>query len=327
MANVTVEQIRANPQLAAQMAGMNSNIYTPQMYNKTQTNKMLNNGYYGGGVGTVSGGGNGGDGDKNNPPGSPFSYGYGYGGGGVSAATKDNILKNGGAGLQATFDNAKDTFNTYKLADEQNTDFANLQIAQSRVRGGADWFQQQKKLQSTEDYLKNAMGANGQKGSGYDTLNQVIARQDDNIDFDSIKASRENVENIQNTLNEKLMSTNNSRNSLIDSLVQAYKNAVIDSSSQLNAYDENRAKAMINDDGTINTSNADVKKYFGDIINQINAMEKKKFDGLAYSPTFVRENNARNNADALNIGQRYNAPNGSANTVYENSLRGYERRV
>ena len=106
--------------------------------------------------------------------------------------------------------------------------------------------------------------------------------------------------------------------------IKAIKDNIADLAAQENTYDEDAASTKFNDDGTINTSDEELVKYYGsDILDMLNKDPIGTYD-FVFKNNYAREENARRDADLLNSTNR--SINGATNTIYQNSLRGYDRR-
>lgn len=276
--------------------------------------------------GTASGllTGGGGGGSEDDPP-DDTNYGSGYGssGSGYSQTQKDNLLKVSAGNAKAAQDQYNQQIKEYENADKQNLDFLNTENKQYTSKSASEWYNQQKDLQSTVNYLGEAQ-RNMRNGSGYLDFNDILRRQDDIIDVDALESLKQNKLNAQNEYSQTAASIQNSKNSAMIDYIKAIKDNIADLAAQENTYDEDAASTKFNDDGTINTSDEELVKYYGsDILDMLNKDPIGTYD-FVFKNNYAREENARRDADLLNSTNR--SLNGATNTIYQNSLRGYDRR-
>lgn len=173
-------------------------------------------------------------------------YGYGgYGGGGSGSSTPDTdptdlqkeTAKNLAPIVHYNYDTLGDKYDlgdkVYDTSDEGNKNLQNWQIALAGRNASGDWYRQQQKLQSSMKNMRDEMG-NAAYGSDFIDMYEDFARADDQMDDDTLRAFRKNIEEIDANYYDALMQNINSRNKLAADTEISMRELGADFAAQLN---------------------------------------------------------------------------------------------
>lgn len=243
--------------------------------------------------------------------------GGGGGGGNNDAEAKKNkladrledITRHSNTDLDWKYNQGRDV---YDISDQQARRLWEAQTEQNQMKGGDDWFKQQKKLQSSMNQIKGSAGSS-LTGSNLLNMLDLFKSADDDIDTEVLNTMRDNQNTINNDLFETLSQNVNARNELAADTEYAKKQLRSDLAAQianldLDSFDSRMGNWWTNGDGFYDshkTGPAEITKQ-----------------------GFYREDNAGKNAQQINQ-QSNQSPTASsaANSDYWNRLfQGYGNR-
>lgn len=267
--------------------------------------------------------------DEGSPSYNPYGYGggWGYGGGGSSGPTDNDRKAAGNLGaivgynadtLRDKFDQMMDTFD---LADEQNKNLKDNNIAVAKASAGSDWFRQINKLQSTVHGLTDRAG-NARRGSFLYDINDLIAHADDDIDSTTLDEMRKNTNSILQSYFEALAQNNVNRQEAAMDTESGLRELFADYVAQVNNIHPDLAEDMI-----------DAKNHDLNGVDWLdtNFFDKHKVEALKperqglYRPD--RANNQARDERNLDEGWGYNTASSAVRSYWDRMNSGYDQRT
>ena len=265
--------------------------------------------------------------DDGDPNYNPYGGGWGYGGGGSSGPTDNDRKAAGNLGaivgynadtLRDKFDQTMDTFD---LADEQNKNLKDNNIAVAKASAGSDWFRQINKLQSTVHGLTDRAG-NARRGSFLYDLNDLVAHADDDIDSTTLDEMRQNTNSILQSYFEALAQNNVNRQEAAMDTESGLRELFADYVAQVNNIHPDLAEDMI-----------DAKNHDLNGVDWLdtNFFDKHKVEALKPERQgLYRPDQANNQArDEKNLDKEwgYNTASSAVRSYWDRMNRGYDQRT
>ena len=237
-------------------------------------------------------------------PGAPTTptYNNPYGGssgrvgsGTTGADIANNLPQAAKSAWMAANDDFDRQMQIYDWADDSAKKNAEMQKRAAKQKGASDWYGGNLNLQSAVDSLISAMG-NSLNGSGLYDLADITARADDLRDVNVINTDKDNLNNINFTLDQTLSQNQDARNRLISDHISNLGDILRNLAGQTNGYVPEDFSDYIDENGNFNWDSGSLDWFDSSLLDPNNYENYHQYEPKFTEAKPVRNDNASDNA-------------------------------